>query len=368
MRFPKSLPEGGTIGFAAPSFGCATEPYKSCFDAALDKWHKDGYKTKLGPNCYAADGIGISSTPESCGRELTDMYLDKESGILLSCGGGELMCEILDHVDFDRIREAEPKWYMGYSDNTNFTFTLATICDTAAIYGPCANEYGMSRHHQSLIDAWNILTDPVNRLETGTSGDVVSYEFSGYGMWEKCDGRDEEHPYVPYNLTEKTVLHRFIGDGKPLPVDPAGRCEPDSIEMSGRLLGGCLDCLVNLCGTRYDQVSQFNEKYASDGVLWFIEACDLNVMSIRRAMWELEHAGWFDKTSGFIIGRPLHFDEPMMGLDQYMAVYDIVSHHRVPILMDADLGHLSPMVPLITGSYATVQAEGNEWNVRMELR
>ena len=200
MRFPKSLPEGGTIGFAAPSFGCATEPYKSCFDAALDKWHKDGYKTKLGPNCYAADGIGISSTPESCGRELTDMYLDKESGILLSCGGGELMCEILDHVDFDRIREAEPKWYMGYSDNTNFTFTLATICDTAAIYGPCANEYGMSRHHQSLIDAWNILTDPVSRPETGTSGDVVSYEFSGYGMWEKCDGRDEEHPYVPYNL------------------------------------------------------------------------------------------------------------------------------------------------------------------------
>ena len=120
--------------------------------------------------------------------------------------------------------------------------------------------------------------------------------------------------------------------------------------MSGRLLGGCLDCLVNLCGTRYDQVSQFNGKYASDGVLWFIEA------------------GWFDKASGFIIGRPLHFDEPMMGLDQYMAVYDIVSRHRVPILMDADLGHLSPMVPLITGSYATVQAEGNEWNVKMELR
>lgn len=375
MRFPKSLPAGGTIGFAAPSFGCTTEPYKSCFDAALDKWHAAGYKTKLGPNCYASDGIGISSSPESCGRELTDMYLDKESDILLSCGGGELMCEILDHVDFDRIDKANPKWYMGYSDNTNFTFTLATLCDTAAIYGPCANEYGMSKLHQSLIDARTILTDSVNvsmpasePAKTAASSGVISYEFSGYGMWEKCDGRDEEHPYAPYNLTEKTRLHRFIGDGDPLPADPALRKEPGHIEMSGRLLGGCLDCLVNLCGTKYDQVSQFNKKYASDGVLWFIESCDLNVMSIRRAMWELEHAGWFSEASGFIIGRPLHFDEPEMGLDQYMAVYDIISRHKVPVLMDADLGHLSPMVPLITGSFARICADGDDWKVRMELR
>ena len=384
-----SMPAGGTIGFAAPSFGCATEPYKSCLNAAIDKWHAAGYKTKLGPNCYASDGIGISSTPESCGHELTDMYLDKDSDILLSCGGGELMCEILDHVDFDRIREADPKWYMGYSDNTNFTFTLATICDTAAIYGPCANEYGMSTHHQSLIDAETILTDPVNTGEAAaavntagaadTAGDdvsarnsdsekPVSYEFSGYGMWEKEDGRDEEHPYRPYNLTEKTRLHRFIGDGDPLNRDPALRVEPGHIEMSGRLLGGCLDCLVNLCGTKYDHVSQFNKKYASDGVLWFVEACDLNVMSIRRAMWELEHAGWFDAASGFVIGRPLHFDEPEMGLDQYMAVYDIISRHKVPVLMDADVGHLSPMVPLITGAFAHVSADGDDWKVRMELR
>ena len=112
----------------------------------------------------------------------------------------------------------------------------------------------------------------------------------------------------------------------------------------------------------------FNDRYAEDGILWFLEACDLNVMSIRRAMWELEHAGWFDEATGFIIGRPAHFDEPMMGLDQYAAVYDIISHHRVPILMDADVGHLSPMVPLITGSYAHVEADGNDWSVKMELR
>ncbi|MBQ9333018.1 MAG: LD-carboxypeptidase [Lachnospiraceae bacterium] len=370
MRFPESIPGNGTIGFVAPSFGCNIEPYRSSFDAGLKMWQGRGYKTKLGPNCYAGEGIGISSSPESCGRELTDSYCDPDTEALISCGGGELMCEILDYVDFDRIREAKPKWYMGYSDNTNFTFTLTTMCDVASIYGPCASEFGTAPLHQSLEDAANILTGAVNGqpADPATGADTRVYEFSGYGMWEREGGRDEEHPYAPYNLTEKTVLHRFIGDGQPLPCDPADRAETDSISMKGRLLGGCLDCLVNLCGTKYDHVGRFNRKYSEDGVLWFLEACDLNVMSIRRAVWELEHAGWFDAASGFIIGRPLHFDEPMMGLDQYMAVYDIISHHRVPILMDADVGHLSPMVPLITGSMAEVYSTGNEWRVKMALK
>ena len=43
------------------------------------------------------------------------------------------MCEILPYVDFEKIRQEEPKWFMGYSDNTNLLFLLATLCDTAGI-------------------------------------------------------------------------------------------------------------------------------------------------------------------------------------------------------------------------------------------
>lgn len=50
------------------------------------------------------------------------MYESNVNDVLISCGGGELMCEILPYVDFDRIKAAKPKWYLGYSDNTNFTF------------------------------------------------------------------------------------------------------------------------------------------------------------------------------------------------------------------------------------------------------
>lgn len=55
------------------------------------------------------------------------------------------MCETMNFVDFEKIKSAAPKWYMGYSDNTNFTFLLSTICDTAAVYGPCAGTLAWSR-------------------------------------------------------------------------------------------------------------------------------------------------------------------------------------------------------------------------------
>ena len=119
MRYPKNLSEHGTIGFVAPSFGCATEPYHTAFLSAQKKFKNMGHTLDLGPNCYADCGIGISNTPEACGRELTEYYCSDKNEVLISCGGGELMCETLDAVDFEQIRAAAPKWYMGYSDNTN---------------------------------------------------------------------------------------------------------------------------------------------------------------------------------------------------------------------------------------------------------
>ena len=95
----------GKIGLVAPSFGAAIEPYRSALDRAVDKFQNLGYEVIKGPNCYAGDGIGISSTPLNCGTELESMYLSEKNDILISCGGGEMMCEILDYVDFDKIKK-----------------------------------------------------------------------------------------------------------------------------------------------------------------------------------------------------------------------------------------------------------------------
>ena len=112
MRYPDFLKPGGTIGFAAPSFGCNIEPYRSGFDNAEKKFLEKGYFLKEGPNSRKGEGIGISNTPQKCGQELNDFFKSADTDCLISCGGGELMCEILDFVDFEAIKENPAKWYI----------------------------------------------------------------------------------------------------------------------------------------------------------------------------------------------------------------------------------------------------------------
>ena len=115
-------------------------------------------------------------------------------------------------------------------------------------------------------------------------------------------------------------------------------------------------------------VPAFNERYKDDGIIWFLESCDLNVMSMRRALWNLDEAGWFEHVKGFLIGRPLMHDDDFDGFKPYDAYTGILSKYNVPIIYDIDLGHLSPMIPMVSGGYAKVDASGNTFNIEMILR
>ncbi len=364
MRYPKDLPQNGTIGFVAPSFGCQIEPYRSGFENAQKKFKALGYSLQLGPNCYEGSGVGISNTPEKCAEELMEYYCSSENDCLISCGGGELMCEILPYMDYEKIKAAEPKWYMGYSDNTNMTYLLATLCDTASVYGPCAAAFGMEPWHPAIEDAFKVLTGEVKTV-------------NGYDKWEKESLKNEENPFEPYNVTEPRAIKSFIGSKEVIwekaladmcSLNEQEHDEEQMIQFQGRLLGGCMDCLVNLLGTRFDKTKEFVEKYKDDGIIWFIEACELNVFSIRRAMWQMEQAGWFEHVKGFLIGRPMLFGQEMMGLDAYKAVLEVAGRKNVPVIMDVDLGHLPPMMPIVVGSMGTVRVSGNDISIDMEYR
>ncbi len=349
MRYPDFLAKGGTIGFIAPSFGCGEGDYRTAvFQNALQKWQGMGYRTLPGPNCYAAEGIGISNTPEKCGREAMEFFLSDETDCLISCGGGELMCEILPYVDFRKLAEAKPKWFMGYSDNTNLVYLLATLADTASVYGPCAGTFGMEPWHASLHDAFGILTG-----EKAVGGRIA---VGGYEGWEAESLKGPENPLAPYNLTMERCLHTYIG-----------REQTSDASFRGRLLGGCMDCLVNLLGTRFDKTADFVQRYREDGIIWFLEACDLNVFSIRRAMWQMEEAGWLEHVRGFLFGRPMN-GTPMMNLDAHDAVMEVAGRKRVPVVLDVDLGHLPPMMPMIVGSLAEVTVNGNDIRIEMQCK
>ena len=352
MRYPQFLPEGGTIGFIAPSFGCTTEPYYSAFQNAQKVFAQKGFGIVCGPNVYEGSGIGISASPAACAQEFMDAYESDESDILLSCGGGELMCEILEHVDFDRIRKAKPKWFQGCSDNTNLTFLLTTLCDTAAIYGPNAPSFGMKPWHPSI-------TESFERLQG------KNLRSSGYPLYESEPFKDEDHPLEPYHVTEPRVIRSFACRR----VEDGSFCaeQTQNAAFSGRLIGGCMDCLANLTGTVFDKVDVFSRKYQEDGLIWFLEACDLNVYAIRRAVWNMDHAGWFNHVKGFLIGRPLCHGQELFGLDQYTAVTDILKKYGVPIIMDLDIGHIPPQMALISGAMADVAVFGQDLDIRMRL-
>lgn len=341
MKYPHFLREGGSIGLVAPSFGCAIEPYHTAFQNALRIWKEKGYRLQLGPNCYENKGIGISNTPRCCAEEFMTFYTGKESDVLISCGGGELMCEILEYLDFNKLAASTPKWFMGYSDNTNLTFLLTTLTDTAAIYGPCAAAFGMEPWHEAIQDALFLL-------------EGKKLTIKNYPLWEAVSKKDETHPLEPYHVTEPFALAMYP--------------KKEHTRIKGRLIGGCLDCLKNLAGTWFDQVDAFCKRYADDGILWFLESCDLNVMDMRRALWNLREAGWFSHCSGFLIGRPMHYDEPMMGLDRHSAVTEILKPLNVPIIMDLDIGHTAPMMPLVSGAYAVAEVSGNHFSIEMKLK
>lgn len=351
MRIPKPIRHGDVIGFTAPSFGASTEPYITRFDAALKAFSARGYRLKEMPSCRKGDGLGISTNPKDAARDLMDIYLDPEVSAVISVGGGELMDETISFIDFDRLKEAPPKWYMGYSDNTNFLYPMATRAGVAGIYGPCATGFGKP-WEKPEEDAFGILEGTVKTI-------------SGYELFElpwDGDSVRKADPLAKYVLSETKVLRTMVPSEAGLREADAG----EQVEFKGKILGGCLDILINLSGTKYGSPFIAGEEDAE--VIWLIEACDLSPMSIRRSLWSLRNQGWFEHASGFIIGRPLAaFREDMMGVNQYNAVTDMLGDFGVPIIMDADVGHVSPMMPLVIGADAAVTCRGNEITIRMEI-
>ena len=361
MKIPKPLKSGSTIAITAPSFGCTTEPYFSRYREAVRLFEERGYKVVSGATVSKDDGIGISTSPQVAAAELMEFYLDPSIDAVISAGGGELMCETLSFIDFKRLKDAPAKWFMGYSDNTNFVFPLATLSGTAAIYGHCITGFGKP-WEQCEYDTLNILE--------GKSSTV-----RGYGKFELPDADERfgiTDPLSPYILTEKKTLRIFTPNNASLAQsDIQSDMQPDmqsdgGVSFEGILLGGCLDVLNNIAGTRFDGVRDFIA--GAGNVVWALESCDQSPLDIRRSLWHLKECGWFDTASGFIIGRPLSaFSGEAFGVNKYNAVTDVLKSLGVPIVMDADLGHVPPAMPLVIGSRACVSAVGDDICVKMEL-
>ena len=229
MRKPAYLVTGDLIALVAPSFGCTTEPYKTRLDVSEKNFLKWGYKIEEGVNVRKEEGKAASASAKERAKEIMDAF-STEAKLILSVGGGETMDEILPYIDFEKLSAVEPKWFMGFSDNTNLTFTLATLSDMMTIYGPCAPTFYNRKPRLSEFDALRALKGEKH--------------FEGYPKYS-ITRSNPDHPLWNYRLTQEKV------------ITPINFKKP----VTGTLIGGCLDCLINLCGTKYDKVDEFIAKH-----------------------------------------------------------------------------------------------------------
>ena len=340
MRYPSFLKDKGTIGVCAPSFGSTIEPYISRLNNAIKTMEEKGHKVVL-TDSVRKMRKARSASAKTRAKEFLELYNDETVDVIISEAGGELMCEILDHIDFDKLKESDPKWFLGFSDNTNLAFLLPTLSDVASIYGVCFPEFGMNPWYKTINDTYLML-----KGEKLITSNLPKYETISL---KKEPGNE----LASYNLTEKSIWSNLSKE--------------DVFKVEGRVLAGCLDILAMLCGTKYDKVKEFNEKYKDEGIIWFVESCDLNVLSQLRAFWQLKHAGWFKNAKAIIIGRA-NIKEEMFDINYKEANFSELKSLGIPIVIDADFGHVAPSFPIISGGYAKVDYKKGKCKIEYVLK
>ena len=342
MRYPAKLEKGNTIGVTATSAGYETEADLAALANGIKQFNQLGYEVLVTDNVRTFHK-GRSSDGPTRARELMQLFKNHEVRAVIAACGGDFLVEMLPYLDFHDLK-ADPKWVQGYSDTTGLTFTITTNLDIATIYSYNFSTFGMEQWHRSLQDCVGLLE----------GREIVQHSFERYqdGHREKVTGLET------FDLT-KPVEWKNIYPGK----DGNG----DELIMKGRLLGGCLDVLLNLIGTKYDKTLAFIDRYKEDGILWFLESFDLGSEAMVRGLWQLKEAGWFDHGAGFLFGRPAMF-RSYCDTSYEEAVLSVLGELGLPIILDADIGHKPPQFAMVNGALAEIRSQGGKGSIHIERR
>ena len=317
-----------TIYLVAPSFGCTTYPYDEKLKLAIKNLKKLGFNLILGENIFKSEGLASSNTSELRGKEINDAFRSN-ADYVLSVGGGETMITSLPYIDFNLIKN-NPKTFIGFSDNTNLTYPITTMFNIKSLYAVNATAFFKLPLEVDAKDTLDLL-----------NGKKI---FESYPMYQK----EAINPMDGYNLDSKTNMKVFNYNSP----------------FKGILLGGCLDCLIGLLGSKYDNTINFIEHNKDLGIIFYIEACDLSSVGVIRALQSLENAGWFNNyINGFIIGRSFNINDESFGINMETSYLSILKKYNKPIIFNTSLGHLGPSLPMLNGAYAKVSYSDNKMKI-----
>ena len=338
MNYPENLKIGDCIGICAPSDGITDEKKIQKLELAIMQLKELGYKV-IETESVRLSFKGRSSTAEQRAKEFMELLENDEIKLIIFASGGDFLCEMLDYLDFEKIKTLKPKWMQGYSDITGISFLFNTILDIPTMYCQTIKDYAMRPLHKSLLDALEI--------ESGKEIKQESFE-----LYEK-EWLAEENQNYTYNLTEKVKWKNLIGGKK--------------IVMQGRALGGCLDCIQSFIGTKYDNVKNYINKHKQDGIIWFLECFEMSTPYLTRLLWQMKNAGYFENCNGIIFGRSL-FIRNDYEIDFYESVKDVLGSLEIPIICDADIGHRAPQMAIVNGAILKITSENGKGVVETFLK
>ena len=201
MKYPKFIKKGDKIAVTAPSLGFYKEEQLMEYDNAIKNIENMGFGFVETENVRKCKN-GRSASAQERAEQFVEVWENPDVGGIICAKGGDFACEVLDYLDFDKLKNTEPKWLQGFSDITNLGFVFTTNLDIATIYGENIRDYGMREPHKSLLDSIKLM-----------KGEALKQK--SFGACEPIDA--ERGTFEPYNLAQKNfwkncnqLLYNFV--------------------------------------------------------------------------------------------------------------------------------------------------------------
>ena len=327
MIYPEFIQPGDTIGISAPSQGVGHKIED--FERSVQYLQKKGYRIK--ETASVRNHSEPSAPAEIRGAELNSLFKDDEVKMVMCAAGGDFLIEMIPHADFAMMKK-HPKWLMGASDPTGLLFPYTTKYDVATIYGCNAGSYDIAPLPKYLKNNLEII-----------SGNLIT---------QKTFPKYMKQPPFLADKIEFDTPNKWYGT-------------VSELKTNGRCIGGCIDVLKDIIGTKNDNVKQFIRKYKDDGFIWYLDNFSLNAETFYRTLLQMRYAGWLEYSKAILVGR-VCFESSDTGLTYEEAMQK--AFPDIPVIYQADIGHTVPSMTMINGAILNLNYKNKKAELTFSLR
>ena len=338
IRYGKFLKNGSTIGICAPSDGANLER----IDNAENNLKKFGFNIFETGNVRNSKYL-VKAKKKTRAEEFIELFSNDDIDMIISARGGEFLIDILPFIHENKdVFMNSSKYFQGFSDNSLLCFYLTTNYNLATLNGENIGEFAMQNYHECLIDNINFLTGNFN------DNKFIQKSFEKF----QNSYTDDSNGFITYNLDEKVEYKTLSGN--------------KNIHIEGRILGGCIDVITQLIGTKYDNTINFCNSF-KEGIIFYIDNCELSVTELYRRLIQMKNVGYFDNVNGILIGRTFA-NKIVYDFDYITALKKALLDLNIEVIYDVDIGHVPPQFLMINGSYGVFDLKNNSATLTQVLK